>query len=205
MLRIWMSHGTRTNKSCHAYKWVMSHIWMSHVTYMNKSCLTHEWVMSHMNESHQTMSHVTYEWVTHEWVMSHMNESCHIWMSHESHTNESCHMWMSHVTNEWVMSHTNESCHIWMSHVTYERVTSNNESSCTWANLVSWFIVEDGVTCLIYIYYCLFLPPSPPHPFHQHSYNPPLPPTLIHRTMYEVFVYLLCAHLPHSATHCNML
>jgi len=44
--RIWMSHVTHMDESCHAYEWVMSHT--------KESCHTHEWVMSHMKQSCHT-------------------------------------------------------------------------------------------------------------------------------------------------------
>jgi len=56
--RVWMSHVTRMNESCHTY---ICNVWIGHVIYMNESCHTNEWVMSHV-----WMSRVT-----------RMNESCH--------------------------------------------------------------------------------------------------------------------------------
>jgi len=117
--RIWMSHVTHMDESCHAYGWVTSRIWMSHVTHMDESCHAYGWVMSRI-----WMSHVT-----------HMDESRHanrcimsrIWMSyvthltalvmcHVTHTEES---WCTHV---WVMW-----C-IWISHVTH--LTTPKDESC---------------------------------------------------------------------------
>jgi len=46
MSRMWMSHVTYMNESCHMYEWVTSHIWMSHVKKMNESCHVDERVMS---------------------------------------------------------------------------------------------------------------------------------------------------------------
>jgi len=147
-VRIWMSHVTHMNESCHArgrvmshvwtcdavriHEWVMSHIWMSHVTHMNESCHTYAWVMSHIWLSHATHRGLQAQVVRtcdavriRGWVMS------HTWMSHVTHTDESCHTsraagpswehpWL--VTNTWIshVTHMKESCHIWMSHVKRE-------------------------------------------------------------------------------------
>jgi len=146
MSRIWMSHDTCMNESCHTYvtavtrvcqscrkcKWVMSHVCMSHVTHMTR-VMTHLW-----------MSHVTYmnvSWHTYEWIMSQIpmrhviyaNESCntrkqfmsHTWIRHFTCMNESCH------TYEWVMSHWNESCHKYpwgMSYMRMSHAPHTNES-----------------------------------------------------------------------------
>jgi len=102
---------SRTNESCHMYKWVMSHIQighmkrmgetshgpMRHVTHTNASCHTHQCVMSHV-----CMSDVT-----------RMNESCLKDMSYKTYGRVVSHVRMSHVTC------ANESYH------TYERVMCN--------------------------------------------------------------------------------
>jgi len=48
MSRIWMSHVTRANESCHTYEWVMSHdsficvTWLIHMCDMTHSCVWHD-------------------------------------------------------------------------------------------------------------------------------------------------------------------
>jgi len=96
--RIWMSHVTHMDESCHANRFVMSRIWMSHVThltalvmghvtYTEESQWTHVWVMSCIWISQVT--HLTTpkneSCYTHRWVMS------RIWGSHTTHMGESCH------------------------------------------------------------------------------------------------------------------
>jgi len=154
----------------HSGEWVMSRIWISHVTHMNKSChteLTRIWTqdVKIRHQSLQWMSHVlytciyvnesrnTYEWVkSHIWMsqVTHMDESCHtygwvmshMWMSHVTHVNESCHtcewavsrFWMIHVTHVDECCHKYEwgTSHIWMSHITHM-----NESCHTWEWVMS--------------------------------------------------------------------
>ena len=53
MSRMWMSHVTNVNESCHACEWVLSRMWMSH-----ESIHTCEWVMSHT-------------WMNRAWVLIH--------------------------------------------------------------------------------------------------------------------------------------
>jgi len=98
MSRIWMSHVTHMNESCHVgHVTHMNGSWnVGHVRYMNESCHTYEWVISDI-------------WVNH---VTHMNGSCHV--SHVTHMNGSWHVvmsdnWTSHVTR------MNESYH--MEHV----------------------------------------------------------------------------------------
>jgi len=116
MSRIWMSHVTHMNESCHAYEWVMSRIWMGHITYINESrtrCVswyrvpfvwnstrtcyvTCQYVMSRMTMSHVTHTNGschTYKWVTNKICMRDIS-ICHV-----THNNESCHAY------KWVMSH----------------------------------------------------------------------------------------------------
>jgi len=136
--RVWMSHVTHINQSCHTHanrgappsaferECVISHnvtrmnevihishpsghVWMVHVTNING-----QWVMSHEWSSHSTYSRWLYSGVeschTYEWCMSHM------WMSRVTHMDESCltyewvvsHMWMSHVTHRYLSCHTYE-------------------------------------------------------------------------------------------------
>jgi len=112
----WVLSQTLMNESCgtpmNGYEEVMSRLWMSHVTHMNESChnmwmshATHEWVMSHLRMSHGTLmngswhnyewlrvSHMTLvneSWHTYEWVMAqHVNESCHTHMKESCRLNE---------------------------------------------------------------------------------------------------------------------
>jgi len=107
IIRIWMSHDTDMNESCHRHEWVMSQTWMSHTSDKNESCHRHEWVTSqkwtshvpHVNEKCPTRdmreSYSPDAWVTlhvrkHYW---HIHKSCltlHTWMSHVPHMKGSC-------------------------------------------------------------------------------------------------------------------
>ena len=77
MVQVWISHGSRINKSW----WHI--IWMTH-SYGNHDTSRVTWLM-HMSHAY----HVCDTWVTHHmhdsyaWVMS------HIWMIHGTHMNES--------------------------------------------------------------------------------------------------------------------
>jgi len=58
--RLWMSHVTHMNASCHTYECVMSHLWMSH-TYgcvMSHISMRH---VTHMNQSCQTLCDMTHD------------------------------------------------------------------------------------------------------------------------------------------------
>jgi len=134
-----------TSLIIHTYSRGMSRIFMSHVTHINASCHTHEWVMVHMKESwHTWMNHVT-----HECVMSHIWMS-HV--THESRGRAPSswtylsYIWTSHVTHEWVMSHT---CHdVWLlrhGHTCpiYERVmTHMNKSHHTYVTMYGSFVMD---------------------------------------------------------------
>ena len=109
-----MSHVTHVNRSCHAYKCVMSRIWMSHVTHMNASGHAYECVRSRIWMRH--VAHMTASCLMYQRVAS------HIWTSHVTNVNASCctykcaiaHMNVSWHTRGWVMSH------IWLSLVKYQ-------------------------------------------------------------------------------------
>jgi len=128
------------NASRHTYEAAMSRIWMSHVTCVNGSCHTcgwiefsktfqSQWLLPYVIPSACTNVYIKASFHTHEWATS------HIWVSHVTCMNESCHTcgciglsktfpfqghmamyaWMrpvTHVTCEWATSR------IWMSHVT---------------------------------------------------------------------------------------
>ena len=117
--RMWMSHVTYTNVSCHSYEWCvqlqggweLSLVWMSHVTHVNTSCRTYKRIMSliwvrhgspiYMNESRHHSNHSchSYEWVTSlVWmVCAGCTKETLIKMNHVTRVNVSCH------TYKWVM------------------------------------------------------------------------------------------------------
>jgi len=114
---VWMSHGTRVNKSCRTCEWVMAHVWTSHGARIHAWRRAYECVIAHMRLSCITYSKCSCHIC--EWVI------LHIWKSHVAYMNESCHVRMTHVTHKWLMSrirmshvtHTKESCHtyVWVS------------------------------------------------------------------------------------------
>ena len=118
--RIWTSHVTHMNESCHTYKQQITHmdaswhtcecanskIWMSHVSNMNGSCPEYECIVSHIwvliiawRYSQDEACH------RYDWVMS------QIWMSHVAHMNEAC------LEYDWFISQ------VCMGHMTGSRVT----------------------------------------------------------------------------------
>jgi len=105
-------------KSCHTWKWVMSHVEMSHVTHMNQSCHTYEWVMPHISRSHGT----------------HMNESRH------SDEHVICVPWLIHMCDIYSDASIKEWCHTRlcvMSHTLRSDVTHAYESCRTRLGVIS--------------------------------------------------------------------
>jgi len=67
------SYITRVNMSCRTCQYIMPRMWMSHVTYMNESCHTYEWVMSQNVSCHACQYIMSRMWMSH---VTYMNESC---------------------------------------------------------------------------------------------------------------------------------
>ena len=131
MSHICTSHVTHMNESCRAYECVMSRrVWISHVSRTSKTCVNKPYQMYSCHTCH--VCHVLcVTGLVHrqDWSIDLACDMTHSHVSHDSFTRVTLLIHMSLIVNE--------SCHIYdwvMSHIWISRVTSMNQScrTCVW-------------------------------------------------------------------------